>query len=807
MKTELRSVRLVVFATSFSLLCYEILLTRIFSILQWQSIASFVISLALLGFGASGTALTLCQRRIEKRLALYLQACLLLFPASLGLGLLVLGKVPFNPFEVGIDPSQWIYLSLFFVSLGIPFFFGAAVIGMALSHFPIGKTYFLNLAGSSLGAIAVILLSFLLHPLQILFFITAIALAAAALFSLNFRKGVWFSLLLGSALFTAGWGLFVPWVKIGQMSPYKPLSRALLLPHARIIAEGYSPLGLVQVVEAEGFHYSGDLSLLCPYQVPTQKAIFFDGDSPSAVIPFDGKVERIAYLNYLTSSLPYHLLSAEARERTLILGVGGGEGILKALFHGFVRIDGVEIHGKVIELMREQLAHFSGGIYLHPRVRIIPGEARGFLSSTRQKYDLIELSLMDSYAATASGARALNENYLYTVESIRDLWGHLTEKGAFAITRWNDTPPRGTLKMLNLCISALEGMKVQEIHRHLFCIRSMRTFTMVISRSPLSEHQIQAGKAFARARLFDLVHYPGIRPEEANRYIRTESPLYEEGARSLLSEERDSFVKNYPFDLSAPTDRRPYYYNFFQWKALPFLLQAGPQRIPFTEWGYFLLVICLLVAAGISFLLILLPLFFSSFPPPRGRLSVFLYFALLGIGYLFVEMPLIQKFILFLHHPTYSLSVILSSLLFFSGLGSHYSDRIFPTRSRILLSALIIVAILTLYSLLLDPMLQGTAAGGDGSKILLCILFLAPLGFFMGIPFPQGLSVVKARQAPLLPWAWGINGFFSVISVLLAHILAIRWGFPIVLLLAAGCYLGAATLSFRIGEASSKNPA
>lgn len=799
MKAELRSVSLVVFLTSFSLLCYEVLLTRIFSIIQWQSIASIVISLALLGFGASGTALTIFQPRIERRFAFYFQACLLLFPVSLGLGFFVLGKVPFNPFEVGIDPSQWIYLSLYFVFMGIPFFFGAAVIGMALSHFPVARTYFLNLAGSSGGAIAVILLSFLLHPNQILILITALAFATSALFSQNFRKAISISLCALSLILAIGFLFSFRWWNLGQMSPYKPLSRALLLPRARIIAERYSPLGLVQAVQAEGFHYSGDLSLLCPYQVPTQKAISFDGDSLSAVIPFDGRLKRIGYLDYLTSSLPYHLLSPEARGRALILGVGGGEGILKALLHRFSSIDGVEINQDVIELMRNELAHFSGRIYAHPRVQVVRKEARGFLTSTAQKYDLIELSLMDSYAAAASGARALNETYLYTVESIQELWDHLSGKGLLAITRWNDTPPRGNLKMLNLCITALEGMSVKEIHRHLFCIRSMRTFTIILSRRPLTEDQIREGKAFARARLFDLVHYPGIRPEEGNRYVRMEFPIYDQAAKSLLSHDRKAFLQNYPFDLSAPTDRRPYYYNFFRWKALPLLLQAGPQRIPFTEWGCFVLWICLLVAGIISFLLIVLPLFSTSFSPSRYRLPVFLYFALLGIGYLFIEMPLIQKFILFLHHPTYSLSVILSSLLFFSGLGSYYSDRVFPTRSRIFFSALTLILILVVYSLFLDPLMHWMAAQRDWMKILLCILFLAPLGFFMGIPFPQGLLAVKAKDASLLPWAWGINGFFSVISVLLAHILAIQWGFPTVLLLAGGCYLGAAILSFRIG--------
>lgn len=800
MKEDLRNVPLVVFLTSFSLLCYEIILTRIFSITQWQNLSSVIISLALLGFGASGTFLTLFQSRIEKEYPLYFLIFLYLFPVTLCLGFILYCKTPFNPFEIGINPREWLYLLSYFASTGLPFFFAASVIGMALSRYPIGRTYFFNLAGSGAGALAVILLSFLLHPYLILVAITAIALASAALFSWNFRKRTCVALLLFSLLFSVAFYFSFDWLHLKRMSPYKALSRTLLLPHAKIIGEKYSPLGLVQAVEAEGLHYSGDLSLLSPYQVPVQKAIFFDGDSMSAVIPFDGRLEKIRYLDYIPSSLPYHLLPLEGRRKALIAGVGGGEGILKALLHGFEAIEGVEINGNVIQLMENDLADFSGRIYQNPRVKIFRKEMRGFLASTGSKYDLIELSLMDSYAAAASGIYALNESYLYTVESLQELFGHLGEKGLLAITRWNMTPPRANIKMLDLCITALKGLDVKDIYRHIFYIRSMRASTIVVSKAPLTDSQIRRGKAFAQTRLFDLVHYPRIRPEEANRYVQMEVPIYYEAAQNLLSDKADAFVRHFPFDISAPTDNRPYYHNFFKWRTLPLLLQMGPQKIPFTEWGYFILVICLGFATVISFLLIVLPLLLSSSRPTTGHLPIFFYFALIGIGFFFIEMPFIQKFILFLRHPTYSLSVIISSLLLFSGFGSYYSDRIFPPRYRLFLSALILIGILSLYSLFLNPVLQSLSPQPDWIKVLLTIICLLPLGFFMGIPFPQGLSVVKDREASVLPWAWGINGFFSVISVILANILAIQRGFPTVLFLAAVCYLTAGILSFLLNR-------
>ncbi len=738
MKGQLRFVPLVVFLTSFSLLCYEIILVRIFSIIQWQNLSALIIGLALLGVGASGTFLAILRSPMEKRFTLCLLGSLILFPVTLCLGFIFSCKIPLNPFEVGIDPYQWIYLFSYFAALGIPFFFAATVIGMALSHYPIGRTYFLNLAGSGVGALAVVLLSFFLHPYLILAAVNGIAFAGAVLFSVNFGRRVLASILLFSLLFAVGFYLSFDWLKLRQMSPYKSLSRTLLLPGARIVAERYSPLGLVQAVEAEGLHYSGDLSLLCPYQVPVQKAIFYDGDSMSAVIPWDGEWEKVGYLDYLPSSLPYHLLPREARQRALIVGVGGGEGILKALFHGFASVEGVEINGDVIRLMRNEMAEFSGRIYDHPRVRIFEKEARGFLSSTTQKYDLIEVSLTESYAAASSGIYAMNETYLYTVESMEEFIRHLNQGGLLAITRWNQSPPRGTIKMLNLCIAALERLQVRDISRHLFFIRSMRVSTLVVSKTPLTTSQIRLGKAFSEARLFDLVHYPGMKAEEANRHIRSDFPIDYEAARSLLSQDRQSFIESYPFEISAPTDSRPYYHDFFKGKGLPLLLQAGPQRIPFSEWGHFVLLICLIIAVTVSFLLILLPLFFSRVGKGSPNFSVFLYFALIGIGYFFIELPFIQRFILFLHHPTYSLSVIISSLLLFSGLGSYYSDRIFPPRYRIFLCALILIGILVIYGLFLNPLLTWMIPRSDPFRILLSVTVSHATGFLHGHSLSPG---------------------------------------------------------------------
>jgi spermidine synthase len=764
--------------------------------MQWQNLSSLIISIALLGFGVSGTTIVFLKNKIEKHFNKFIFLTLALFPISMSLGFIIFCKIPFNPFEIGIDNRQIFYLFLYFIVMGIPFIFGASTIGISLTRFPISKTYFSNLTGSGIGAIFFVLISYFLHPFSMLLFITIVAFIITIVFSINLNKKIILFTIVFSIIFIYLFYLAFDKLNLKNISQYKAISYALNLPESEIIEERYSPLGLVQVVQAKGLRSIVGLSFLSKHQVPEQKGIFYDGEGMSAITPFDGDKSSILYLNDIPSSLPHFLL--EKKDKALIVGVGGGMGLLKALLHNFKKIIGLELNPNIVSLMKNEFAEYSGNIYSKKQMQIIKKEARGFIRNSNEKYNLIEISMLDTYNAASSGIYSLNETYLYTVESIQDFFQHLDDEGMLAITRWVVNPPRDNLKLLNICISALENLEIKDIGKHLIFIRSIQATTLVVSKKPIKENQINILKEFCKTRLFDICYYDGIKENETNRFIKLDTPIYFLAAKQLLSENKQDFIKDYEFDIKITSDNRPYFYNIFKMKMLKYFQKYGTSKIPFTQWGYFTLVILLIPVLIISFVFIILPLFFIRKKRKNLNGKIILYFGLIGIGFFFIEMPLIQKLILFLSHPTYSLSIIISGLLIFTGIGSYFSDKIFPSKRRIFYASLIIICITIFYLFCLDLILPIFMDQNKIIKICITILFLMPLGFFMGIPFPQGLIRIKKIGSTRVAWAWGINGFFSVISTILATIVAISMGFNFVFLIASVCYLAAGLISLKL---------
>ncbi len=404
--------------------------------------------------------------------------------------------------------------------------------------------------------------------------------------------------------------------------------------------------------------------------------------------------------------------------------------------------------------------------------------------------------MVDAYNAAASGVYALNETYLYTVESIKEYYDHLSENGLLSISRWIVTPARDNLKIFNIVIRALRDLDVDRVQDHLIAIRSLQTLTLLVSKKPVSKEMIKQTRTFTRERLFDLVYYPGINKKEVNRFIKLETPVYYDGLQKLISTDAHSFIDQYAFDISAATDNRPYFYNFFKPNVIKLISTYGPSQIPVTEWGYLILIVILVPVILISFICIPAPLLIIKKRPNNGDVAVLMYFSLIGAGFFFIEMPLIQKMILFLGHPAYSISVIIAGLLVFTGIGSYFSDRIFPEDKRIPISTVLIALITGLYLLAMDGICGYFISFHIGVKLFIVLFLTSPLGFFMGIPFPAGLDMVKKQGRFLVPWAWGINGFFSVISILFATLFAIIYGFRTVFIVAAFCYLAAGMVFF-----------
>jgi spermidine synthase len=770
---------------------YEVLLLRLFSITQWHHFAYMVISLALLGYGASGTLLSLAREwllpRFERAFAAFAALFGLLAPGCFALA----QRLPFNPLELVWNPRQLGYLVAVYLTLSLPFLCAAACIGLALSARQVDahRIYRADLMGAGAGAALMVLALFLVSPAQCLRLLGGAGFAAAAAAGIGSSPRRW----LGVAVLGLGASALWPeaWLS-PQVSEYKGLSQALRLPGAVVAAERSGPLGLLTVVRSAQvpFRHAPGLSLACPYEPPEQLGLFTDGDSLTAIARHDGALRRDRYLEYLPSALPYRLVDGP---EVLVLGAGGGIDVQAALHHGATLVDAVELNPQVVELVAGPFGGFAGPVYGDPRVRLHTAEARSFLTRTAGAHDLIQVSLLDSFGAASAGVHALSESYLYTVEALQELASGLKPGGVLAVTRWLTLPPRDALKLFATAVLALERMGVGDPGSRLALIRSWNTSTLLLKNGPLSPADIDRLRTFCRERWFDVDYYPGMPRREANRYNVLEEAYLYDGALALLGAGREDFLRRYKFFIRPATDDRPYFFHFFKWRTLPeFLGMGGRGGVPLVEWGYLVLVATLLQALGAGFLLLVLPAWATGRSRPRSSPAgwVTLYFACLGLAFLFLEMAFLQRFTLFLGHPVYAAAVVLSAFLVFAGLGAGWSGRL-PPRQAAGIATVGIPVLSSVYVLVLPSLFRLLWPLPDPVRAGAAVLLIAPLAFCMGMPFPAGISKLKANAPDQIPWAWGINGWASVMSAVLATVLAIHFGFTAVVGAAAALYLAA----------------
>ncbi len=807
-------------AISAAILAYEVLLMRLFSIIGWHHFAYMIISIALLGFGASGTALALTQDRLIRHFHAVFAAGAGLFATTAVLSFAAAMRLPFNALAIVWDARQLLWLGLTYLLLILPFFFGGGAIGLAFSRFSheIGRVYAFDLIGAGLGALGIVGVLFVLSPTAALRLIAAAGLVAAALALAASSHARARPLGAALAALAVGTGLWLPPELIAlhpHISQYKGLATALLVPDARIVEERSSPLGLISVVESPTipFRHAPGLSLNNLAEPPLQLGIFTDAESLSAITQFAGDLEALEYLDYTTTALPYHLLD---RPKVLVLGAGGGEQVLLALYHRAREIDAVEIDPQVLDLVAEDFGDFSGRIYDRPEVDVHVGEARSFVRRSAERYDLIQIPLLYSSAAAASGTQGLHESYAYTIEAMQDYLRALQPGGLLAITLWLKLPPRDTPKLFATAVEALERLGVENPENQLALIRSWKTTTLLVKNGVFEPREIDAIVDFAAGRSFDVAYYPGIAPDEPNRYNLLEQPYFYEAATALIGPGRRDFIDRYKFAIGPATDNRPYFYDFFKWASLPELLALRTQgAASMLDMGYLILLATLVQAGSLSLLLILAPLALKRrrFGAAAPKARIVGYFFAVGLAFLFIEIAYIQRFILFLGHPLYAVAVVLAGFLVFAGIGSALAPRLqralenrAPTVHRwgaIELAATAIGAIAVLYLILLPPLFDALIALPDAAKIAISLALIAPLACCMGMPFPLGIAEVARAGADLVPWAWGINGCASVISAILATLLAIHFGFTAVVSLAVVLYL-AAPLALRRSSRGKK---
>jgi spermidine synthase len=651
--------------------------------------------------------------------------------------------------------------------------------------------------------------------------VTALAQGAAifALFDGNFfndRGSRRFLAVAGvaiMAILTVAYIFRPPTVRLSQ---YKGLSYALNLPGAQVVAERSSALARVDVVASPAIREAPGLSLLAPVDAvpPRQLGLYMDGESAGAIAAFDGDFSKLNYLDWMVTAAPYFVLQDAPHDlRACVVGAGGGAGVLLALRHGAWQVDAVELDPNVPELLRGEFGGFAGGLYGRPDVRLHRADARAFVQAAHENWNVIDLSLVDSFAASVVGVGAVGENYLYTREAFETFLRHLRPSGVLAVTRWVRTPPRDELKLFATGVAALERMGLNPAER-LVLIRSWAAATLLVKKEAFTAQELFALRRWAQERLFDTSYFHGITADEHNRYNVLERDYYFEATSAFLAggKSRERFFRNYAFNVRPATDDRPYFFHFFRWRALPFMLRIFRQSwVPFSEWGYLILVATLVQASLLSMLLIVAPLVLlrshrtpndrAIAMPPAGRaacLQVLFYFLTLGLGYLFVEMALIQRLVFFLANPSYAVAVVLAGLLFVSGWGSAWAERQLrkgTSATQLACGAALMVALSgAMYAFGLQALLTPLLSWSLPARMVIAFAVMLPL-VAMGVPFPLGLRQLGQGHAELLPWAWAINGCASVLAGPLATLVAMGAGLPAVLLAAAGCYVVSALVA------------
>ena len=813
---------LALFMVSAALIAYEVAVMRIFAVGSWSNFGSLVISIALLGIGLAGTLLTLFNHRLRQHAARLLKVAAILLGPSLAGSYIAAQQVPFNPVMIGVDQTQLIWVGLYYVIYAVPFFVGAVFIGTIFVELQqrIHQVYFWNMLGSGFGGAFILGLMYLLPPERLIGPLIILTSIIALLCFIEPTPGtdhlqiriVPSFLMILMMLATLGW--IVADGKI-NVSEFKPISYARQFPDAKIVYHSWGPTGEYSVYQSSYFHFAPGLSDNASLNIQSMPenaflGLYIDGQGPIAVMRDLQPAEK-AYFDYLPMTAPYLLLR---EPDVLFLRLDGGLGIANALSHQAQTISAVEPDPTLIDILKNDqfIKQFNGNLLNNRRVTIYNTEPRAFTTTTQKRFDLVEIGLVDSVGLSQTGGYQLNENYLYTTEGIESYLGTLKPDGILSITVWNRLdPPRNVPKLLTTVIESLNRRGVKSPGRHLFVFDSLlSTATILVKNSEFTEADRQTLLQYLKKTSFEPCYYAGMSnpgkdfpailqayqdrfaPQPTGSADATGGPSLEFTPKDfyyytidwLLSGNADQLYSKYLFNILPVTDNRPYYTGYVKLSTIPLVFNNINDLS--EEWGYILEVGSFLLSAVFGVCVILIPLVGRW----RGLVNtdkvvarVIIYYAALGIGYIALEIFLIQRLVFFLGNPIFSSTAVLTTMLSISGFGALAAGSYRGGRRQLIIFAVIgIVLTMICYIALLPTVIDALLGWPLILKILLSVIIVAPGAFFLGIPFPTGLKELTKHKRELIPWAWGINGAFSVTGTSLARLVSISWGFSTVLI-------------------------
>jgi hypothetical protein len=750
----------------------SLFLTRFFSLSQGYHWAFLVIGLALLGNGASGTFLSIIKFDREKGMKL-LNYSSFLFPFSIYFSYIINNSFPFDPFLLPWKIEHFFFWIINFLSLLIPFFFVGLTIITALSIFSKISSfiYGLTFLGGSLGILILNLSLPNFNEFSSLILLIVISFMGYIFVSKNYK---FIPLILILLILITHWEIPL------RFSPYKDLELIKKYPQTKILETKRNIYSRFDLIISPTIRYAPGLSYKYSGKIPYGLGFTIDGENLSGIVKSNG------FTRYLPQAGAFLLFNSP---KVLVIEPQGGLDIVLSLENNAKEIVGVSDNPFVVEILKKNF----------PNVNILLENPRVFLKSFRDNFDIIIFSLKESFHVVTAGSYSLNENYLYTKESIKSSFLLLSPQGILCFTRWLQRPPTEELRLFITIYYALKDLGIKDIEKHILLYRSLNTMTFIIKKFPFTIKEINIIKKFLEEKSFDIVYYSCINEKEINKFNILPEDIYFKSILDFLKD-KEKFVKNYYFNIEETTDNKPFFFHFFKYSQIPDVIKNwGKTWQPFGGAGFIFILLILFLVIILSFVLIILPLIIKrkSFPRNKNIFKFYLYFTFIGISYLFIEISLMQKFILFLDQPIYSFSIILFSLLLFSGFGSILSKklmRFFP------IPLLILGIIIVFMPFLLSIIIENTLSLAFPIRILISILFTGILGFLMGIPFPSALEIVKKYSEDIIPWVYAINGFSSVISSFSSTLISLSFGFPFIMILAGILYIISAFIFLLRGQ-------
>ncbi|TVQ12899.1 MAG: spermidine synthase-like protein [Balneolaceae bacterium] len=784
-------IRIAIGLLSASVIAWQLVLIQILSIAHWHHFAYMVLSVAMLGFGASGTLLALFRRKFLTGSGFLIPFLMLLTSLAMGSSVYLVENIVggFDTWLLFIDNSEIVSLVLVYLLYTLPFLTGALAIGLILTRYAadIGRIYFYNMAGSGLGGLTGVLAMWLLFPEQLAALFALLPLVAAY-FCSSARNRKRLAPVALLALLIAGAGIFNP-PRI-NISQYKGLSGTMNLPGADVLSRESSPHGVIEAVKTDASRYAPGVSLNYTGVIPVEPMVFVNGNWSGPVKDPAGITDDI--LSHTTKQLPWLVRPAG---NILITSTGTGRHAFHAIANNANHVTAVEPNPGLTGLTNRISHGFYGSSILdHTNVLVVHQSNRAWLNRSDGGYSHIILPTLDAFGGT-SGLYALQEQYDLTLEAFAQMWDLLLDDGVISVTSWMDQPPRNTLRILATLAETAERNGIAEPERHIAAIRSWSTITFVLSRSPLTGESADRIREFCERNQFDPALLPGISMGERQQYNVTESSFFGY-MDAIVKGDRTGFYNEYLFNVVPATDNRPFFSQFLKSGNIGDLItQYGRQTVPFIELGYLVLLLTGVQIFLAAVLFIVLPLFRLGWRGSKKSWTL-IYFGGIGTGFMFVEINLIQQFIHYFGQPVYATATVLGILLISSGTGSYFSGHITRYR-RGLEGLLLLLALLVGLLQVVLPLIIGISISMPAIvRIAASVLIIAPVGFLMGMPFPGGIRRLSGTDSAQVPWAWGINGCFSVISTVLAVWLALEWGYSTVLFTGALAYAlaGAATL-------------